>query len=69
MQIFKAALKCVFPAVLITASAAAKVNLAGVAAGTTIAVNAGTFAKWIRHPRREAKKVAKATKDALKGKN
>lgn len=47
----------------------AKVNLSGVAAGTTVAVNAGTMARWVRHPKREAKKTAKSVKDVVKGKN
>ena len=36
---------------------------------TTISVNAGTIAKWVRHPKRTAKQTAKAAKDAVRGKN
>lgn len=50
-------------------SVPAKVNLAAVASATTVAVNAGTMAKWLRHPVREAKKTASQVKKAVKGKN
>jgi hypothetical protein len=50
-------------------SAAPAVSLTGIAAGTTIAVNAGNIAKWVRHPKREAVKTAKQVKAVVKGKN
>ena len=42
------------------------VNLAGVAAATTVAVNAGTMLKWIRHPKAQSKATVKAVKETMK---
>ena len=50
-------------------AAPAKVSLTGIAAGTTIAVNSGTVARWLRHPKREATRTAKQIKNVMKGKN
>ena len=44
-------------------------KIAVAASVTTISVNASTIAKWVRHPKRTAKKTAKAAKDIVKGKN
>ena len=55
--------------VLCTATLQAKVNLSGVAAATTVAVNAGTMAQFIRHPKRQTKATAAKVKAAIKGKN
>ena len=52
---------------ILRADTAGKIAVA--ASVTTISVNAGTIAKWIRHPKRTAKQAAKAAKDAVKGKN
>jgi len=48
--------------------APAKLNLSGIAAGTTVAVNAGEIAQWVRHPIRQTKKTAKQVKAVAKGK-
>jgi hypothetical protein len=55
--------------ILACSGAQAKVNLAGVAAATTVAVNVGTMAKLIRHPKRSAKETGAKIKAAVKGKN
>ena len=52
---------------ILRADTAGKIAVA--ASVTTISVNAGTVAKWIRHPKRTAKQTAKAAKDAVRGKN
>lgn len=44
-------------------------KIAVTASVTTISVNAGTIAKWVRHPKRTAKQTVKAAKDVVKGKN
>lgn len=60
-----------FTAALLACSAlpAPAISLSGAASITTIAVNSGTIFKMVRHPKRESKKVAKAVKDGMKGKN
>ena len=47
---------------------AVKASLANVAAVTTIAVNADTIVKTVRHPKTTAKAAGKKIKAAVKGK-
>jgi hypothetical protein len=47
---------------------AIKVSLANVAAATTIAVNADSIVKAVRHPKATAKATGKKIKAAVKGK-
>lgn len=46
-------------------SSQAKIGITEIAAGTTIAVNVGLFAKWVGHPKREVRKTIKQVKDEL----
>lgn len=48
-------------------SFAVKVNIANIAAATTIAINADTIVKAVRHPKRTAKDTGAKIKAAVKG--